>query len=236
MEWTAQHTTAPIMGKDTTSSTPFWQSMQSAVEQLRGRLRDAESFYAVVADSEQFRGSNCPLGMTLAFRVWELTRKDREASEKKLQQTKAKYKPEDWAYLEAENAPICQQDRDESSAYRDAMENYAKKGGRVTQKEMINFKQQRALNVARMLRDTDVLFATPSTAGSPIVRENFEPTIVVYDEAGGLSVPDMVIPLISFDKWEAMVMLGDPQQLETIVPSREANEFVQNASMSALGL
>ena len=61
-------------------------------------------------------------------------------------------------------------------------------------------------------------------------------TGIFCDEAGQVSTSELYVPLTTFTKWEALVLIGDSLQLEPTVTSSAFNEFLQNARLSALAL
>ena len=126
--------------------------------------------------------------------------------------------------------------RNRSSGYSQIVNDYLAKGGRLSKKKRQSFKNLRATMVARVLKETDVLFTNCNNSGSEIVKDVYNPTLIAIDEAGQLTMAAFAVVATSYTNWEAIILFGDPKQLLPFLSSGRANEFRLNAELSVLGL
>ena len=126
--------------------------------------------------------------------------------------------------------------RNPSSEYTKVVNDYIAAGGDLPKSKRQSFKTLRAAMVARVLKDTDVLFTTCNNSGSDVVKDVFQPTVIAIDEAGQLTMAAFAVVVTSYTSWEAIILFGDPKQLLPYLSSGRANEFKENAELSLLGL
>ena len=126
--------------------------------------------------------------------------------------------------------------RNPSSEYTKVVNDYIAAGGDLPKSKRQSFKTLRAAMVARVLRDTDILFTTCNNSGSDVVKDVFQPTVIAIDEAGQLTMAAFAVVVTSYMNWEAIILFGDPKQLLPYSSSGPANEFRKNAELSVLGL
>ena len=126
--------------------------------------------------------------------------------------------------------------RNLSSGYSQIVNDYLAKGGQLSKKKRQSFKELRTTMVARVLKETHVLFTTCNNSGSETVKDVYNPTLIAIDEAGQLTMGAFAIVATSYTTWEAIILFGDPKQLLPFLSSGRANEFRLNAELSVLGL
>ena len=126
--------------------------------------------------------------------------------------------------------------RNPSSQYTKVVNDYIAADGDLPKSKRQSFKTLRAAMVARVLKDTDVLFTTCNNSGSDVVKDVFQPTVIAIDEAGQLTMAAFAVVVTSYTSWEAVILFGDPKQLLPYSSSGRANEFRENAELSVLGL
>ena len=123
-----------------------------------------------------------------------------------------------------------------SSSYLSHLRHYAKQHGALKRDERKKFRQLREDIIERVLKETDILLVTCSTAGSEMVANCFQASIVLMDEAGQATMAAMAVPLSTQTRWKALFAIGDTRQLQSTVLSVQAIEVKANAKMSPLGL
>lgn len=126
--------------------------------------------------------------------------------------------------------------RDKSLEYRQCVDEYTKKEGKVTRQAKLKFINLRKHVVIRVMQETHCLLASCNNAGSESVQLGFDPTFMTIDEAGQLTVAALANVLTSFKNWQATYTLGDPKQLPPFQNSCRANEFWGQGGTSVLTL
>lgn len=67
--------------------------------------------------------------------------------------------------------------------------------------------------IKRVLNETQAVLATCNNAGSFFLSEgDFEPTIIIYEDAVEISVASFCVPLACFDLWQGIFLFGDTYQ------------------------
>ena len=127
---------------------------------------------------------------------------------------------------------------DESRKYKQAVTNYIRKDGKVGKAERTAIENESDRMLGRVLADMNIVFTTASNCGGELLGgpNSFEPTVIVCDEAGHISIPSLCVPLTTFTKWEGLFLFGDVQQLKPSASSGQFNEFVHDAKVSPLAL
>ncbi|KAF6220856.1 hypothetical protein HO133_002536 [Letharia lupina] len=175
--------------------------------------------------------------MTLDYRIWEITDRDRRMAEADYRDTRERLSPDEFHGQLATGA-ISIASFDNSKKYRECMANYQAKRGRITRVERTAFEDESDSMVERVLAETHILFSIASNCGGSLLEgsRSFVPTAIFCDETGHISIPSLCVPLTTFEKWEGLFLFGDIQQLEPTALSGQSNEFFANAKVSPLAL
>ena len=193
-------------------------------------LKDTEKY-------EEMKRSNVPLGMTFDHHAWNITQADEKEAVRRFQEAKANF-PEEEFERQVRDDEISVAIFDESRQYKHAMANYVGKDGKVGNVERTALENESDHIVRRVLADMNIVFATASNCGGELLggANSFEPTVIVCDAAGQISIASLCVPLTTFTKWEGLFLFGDVQQLKPSAFSGQYNEFVHDAKVSPLAL
>ena len=198
---------------------------------------DVNKAYEATQEHDTMKRANVAVGMTLDYRIWEITREDRQKAEADYKEARAKLSSEEFQKLR-DSGKFSVDDYDLSTKYRSCIANYVCKSGKVTKAERTALEDESDAIITRVLAETHILFTTASNCGGTLLEDSrsFVPTLIFCDETGQISIPSLSVPLTTFDKWEALFLFGDIQQLEPTVLSGQFNEFALNAKVSPLAL
>ena len=118
------------------------------------------------------------------------------------------------------------------------MANYVGRDGRVSRADKDTLEAESDRMVKRVFSNMNIVFATASNCGGGLLggEDSFEPTVIVCDEAGQISIASLCVPLTTFTKWEGLILIGDIQQLKPPSFSGQFNEFAADAKVSPLAL
>jgi len=95
----------------------------------------------------------------------------------------------------------------------------------VTRKDKSCFLEEITLLTTHVLREADIIVTTISNAANPILRKDFQPCVIIVDEAGRLT-EGAIWPLFANYGRVPMVFLGDCKQTGPVVrASPAANGF-----------
>ena len=193
--------------------------------------------YQAIQEYDPIKRSNVAAGMTLDYRIWEITDRDRRMAEADYRDTRERLSPDEFHGQLATGA-ISIASFDNSKKYRECMANYQAKRGRITRVERTAFEDESDSMVERVLAETHILFSIASNCGGSLLEgsRSFVPTAIFCDETGHISIPSLCVPLTTFEKWEGLFLFGDIQQLEPTALSGQSNEFFANAKVSPLAL
>lgn len=210
---------------------------QEYATQMFEKYENLNEAYQAIQEYDPVKRSNVAAGMTLDYRIWEITERDRRMAEADYRDTRERMSPAEFDRQVA-TGQISIASFDNSRKYRECMANYQAKGGRITRVERTAFEDESDSMVERVLAETHILFTTASNCGGTLLEgsRSFVPTLIFCDESGQISVPSFCVPLTTFDQWEGLFLFGDVQQLEPTVLSGQFNEFIANARMSPLAL
>ena len=193
--------------------------------------------YQAVQDFEGLKQSNVPIGMTLDYRMWEITREDRRKADADYRHAQQNMSKEEFV-KQTDSGHLSVTNFDRSWQYRASIKNYIDKKGAIDKKERTALEDATDALTIRVLEETHILFSTASNCGGPLLdgSRSFVPTVIFCDEAGQISIPSLCVALTTFDRWEGLFLFGDVQQLEPIMLSGQFNEFAANAKVSPLAL
>ena len=210
---------------------------QGQMKEILERYDTVDKVYQQLQQDPRMKRSNVPAGMTLDYRIWELTEADRAEAVLKYDEARAAMGPEAFA-VEFGAGRTSLDHYDQSAPYRACVANYIAKNGKITKKERLDFEDASDRIITRVLAETSVLFTTCSNAGGKLLEDgkSFKPSVIFCDEAGQVSLASLCVPLTTFTDWEGLFLFGDISQLEPIVLSGSVNEFIQNARLSPLAL
>ena len=201
------------------------------------QYNDYNEAFRAVQDYDGMKRSAVVTGMTLDYRIWELTKQDQEDAEAEYKRVRESMSEEEYQ-TKFTRGEISVAKFDRSKKYRDCIANYIAKDGDVKSKEQVALQDETDAMTERVLKETTFLFSTASNCGGELLEnsESFMPTIIFCDEAGQISIPSLCVPLTTFHKWEGLFLFGDVQQLEPTLLSGQFNEFVANGKVSPLAL
>ena len=85
--------------------------------------------------------------------------------------------------------------------------------------------------------EVDIVFCTNSSSAHGILREHYQPKVLISDEAAVTTLPDAATPMAAFmNTIEGIIMCGDHKQQQPIVASRRSNEFYATLQISLFAL
>lgn len=199
------------------------------MEKITRQLDSVEEAFEQIQKNAARRKPSCPTAMTLDYRIWEIVQRDKLNAGEFYQEILAKTDP-------SEHHTVNIDGFDRSAAYRAAMANYLTKGGHITNAEKKQFEKESDRMYSRVLSETKIPFTTTSNAGGSRVsnQDDFQPTVIICDEAGQVTIPGLAVPLTTFNQWEGLFLFGDIQQLEPTILSSAFNEFSEQAKYSPL--
>ena len=149
-----------------------------------------------------------PTGMTLRYRIAELVHEDGQRVIVAYNQARAHLPDPALAHWDANHSL---DEFDASFGYKQQLAFFEPKQGRLNMSERKTFDKVREKMDLRVIRDTHALFVSCNNAGSKIVVEGFNPTVVYVDESGQAPIPAFCVPLTAFKKWQAVMLYGDPK-------------------------
>ena len=214
-----------------------WASRQDYAEKMLAQYDDINEAYKAIENYDAIKRSKVATGMTLGYRIWEITQADMVQAEKDCQAAQAAMSSAELARQVA-SGEASVTNFDKSHKYKRCMINYMKKGGKVSYAERVALQDEFDYMVKRVLAETHILLTTASNCAGPLLHDNdtFVPTVIFCDEAGQISIPSLCVPLTTFTNWEGLFMFGDIKQLEPTSLSGQFNEFIQNGKVSPLAL
>ena len=210
---------------------------QEYATKMLDQYEDVNQAYKAIQNYDSMKRSNVAAGMTLDYRIWEMSEVDNLDAEAEYKLARAKMTTEAFDKQFA-SGEISVAKFNKSQKYKDCIANYISKGGKVTKAERTALEDESDAMIERVFKDTTFLFSTASNCGGALLEDSrsYVPTVIVCDEAGQISIPSLCVPLTTFDKWEGLFLFGDIQQLEPTALSGRYNEFIANARMSPLAL
>ncbi|CAO1600395.1 MAG: hypothetical protein LQ349_000608 [Xanthoria aureola] len=105
---------------------------------------------------------------------------------------------------------------------------------RVSKKELYKL---RVDHERQVIAEADILVATPETiASQPFQEFGFNPSMVIFEEAGQMLLPAFCQALMAFSSWESVISFGDWKQLRGTLMSRFNTECWRTSEMSHLEL
>ena len=194
---------------------------QGQMEEIMDQYASADDVHKALLRDTRLERSNVPGGMTLDYRIWELTEADRVD-----------------AVRGYEEARMSQDQFDKSAHYRACVAKYIGLNGKINRMERLEFEDASDQIITRVLAETSVLFTTCTNAAGKLLEDgnSFKPSVIFCDEAGQMSFADLCVPLTTFSDWEGLYKFGDTRRLQPTVLSAMSNEFVENAKMSSFSL
>ncbi|KAL8939054.1 MAG: hypothetical protein Q9211_002917 [Gyalolechia sp. 1 TL-2023] len=130
-----------------------------------------------------------------------------------------------------ENTTETAAERNPSKRYADFHADYLEREGRVGAEARKTFWKLRGQMESRVIKSQDVIYTTLNNAYR---AAEFEPDLILIDEAGQASLPALFVPLTQFTSWKAAILAGDWKQLLPTNQSRRFSELGDNATVSAL--
>lgn len=169
-----------------------------------------DKVYAKLQQNYKLRKSDVHVGVTLDFRIWQLTHSDRKAATAIYEIERARLGQKESARKIA-NLEISVDIFDKSALYRRCVANYIDKKGGIPGKTRDQFEAESDRMVSCVLAETNILFTTASNTGGKLIENgaSFKPTVIICDEAGQISAPSLCVPLTSSNKWEGASLIGD---------------------------
>ena len=127
-------------------------------------------------------------------------------------------------------------DFDRSARYSALVKLFIERRGSLPKDQRRDLATERATIAGRVLPKMDLVFMTLNNSGSEWIQDNFDPSVLVIDEAGQAPISLMAVPLTGFRNYKGVIALGDDHQLNPLVLSTGLNEVAQNARQSVMGL
>ncbi|KAL8762226.1 MAG: hypothetical protein Q9184_001743 [Pyrenodesmia sp. 2 TL-2023] len=125
-------------------------------------------------------------------------------------------------------------DRNKSKSYMDWKNHWLKYDGRLDAKGMEHLLSARREMEKRVMAMIDVLVVTLNNAGSDFADLGFNPTVLFVDEAAQASFPGLFVPMITWKSLMAILMFGDPQQLNPPQLAKALSEVLDVGKRSPL--
>ena len=188
-------------------------------------------------DQRKRSGATVVAEADMGYRIFELVKEDERAAQ-------ASYQAEVGAATEfhksdpAGLASFMQQvepaeARNPSALYMRHREYYAHNLGRVSKKHREAFEDLTARMVERVYEDSCLVFTTPHNAVA-VAKAGWEPSVAVNEEAGTLTIADLLVPIMAFPSLIALFGFGDPRQLPPTLQAASFNEMLNSARISML--
>lgn len=210
---------------------------QDHIAEMLKKYDDYNEAFQAIQNYDAMKRSNVPNGMTLDYRIWEVTEMDREQAETEYKAVRDSL-PSDEFQRQLASGQISVARFDKSRTYKEAIANYVAKSGKVNREEAKALENVTDAMIEQVLAETHILFSTASNCGGTLLEESksFVPTAIFCDETGQISIPSLCVPLTTFEKWEGLFLFVDVQQLEPTALSGEYNEFSAKVRVSPLAL
>lgn len=203
----------PLMRNALEKIAADFATRQSQVEELMVQHDNLDKVDQELQRDPRFRRSNVAVGMTLGYRIWEITEADKAAAIIRYTEAREAMGEAEFARLSA-SGQISQDDYDDSAHYRHVIRHYIQYDGKLSKAERLEFTVASDAMTTRVLRETGILFTTCSNAGGKLLEEgdSFKPTVIICDEAGQVGVASLCVPLTTFTSWEGLFLFGDISQ------------------------
>ena len=146
---------------------------------------DLNEAYKVIENYDSIKKPNVANGMTLEYRIWDLSEEDRKQAEADYAAARDAMDFREYErQLASGNFNVRMFDK--SFKYRYCLSNYVAKKGKINGKEKAAPQNEHDTMVERVLADTTFLFTTASNCGGRLLdrSRSFVPTVIAYDEAG----------------------------------------------------
>ena len=234
-EKTAQD--SPLMRNALEKLASDYATRRDQMKELMAEYHTVDKVYQALQRDRRLKRSNVPVGMTLDYRIWELTEADQVEAARQYEEARTNLGSEEFERRLAAGT-ISLRMFDRSAAYRALVARYIQKNGHLSKEDRLQFQNASDDMVTRVLADTSILFTTCINAGGKLLEDghSFKPTVIFCDEAGQVNVASLCVPLTTFHDWEGLYLFGDIRQLRPTVLSVTRNEFIENAQISPLAL
>ena len=104
----------------------------------------------------------------------------------------------------------------------------------ISLEERKAYRQLWVIKMQEVLASIDVLLTTCNNAASELFDQGFQAEVMMFDEAGQLTLQSMSVPLTRFKGYKLVLLFGDWHQLTPYTASGQMNEFYEYARMSVL--
>ena len=206
-------------------------------------LQRHEEFMAFVEDFAQFkcnideakgakikRDPPVPYQCTLGYHIHRLCDDD-------LERATREYNQEYETTPQAERGNLRSiEDRNPSANYMLWYSHALQRQWRLSTEESELYTVAREEMEERVHADIDILTTTLNNARPELAARGFKASVMVVDEAGQASFPALFVAMTSFKDWKAVLLFGDPQQLQPPILARMFTEVLYHSKLTALNL
>ena len=189
------------------------------------------------SDQRKRSGATVVAEAEMGYRIFELVKEDEERAlaeyRAEVADAQARFQADPAAlatFMKNVESPI---DRNPSAMYERHREYYAHNLDRVSKANRKAFEELTAEMVQRVYEDLWLVFTTPQNAVS-VAAEGSDPSVAVNEEAGTLTIADLLVAVMAFPKLIALLGFGDPSQLPPALLASLHNEMVKTADISTL--
>ena len=197
-------------------------------EKYEAQTKSFSQAYELALNAYKARAQDYPVEASMDFNVWKTCKDDFNVAARR-ERNKRLVTPHNITEL-------LTSEETESSAYTKAVQDYIHHEGKLPKGAAKAFMKLRVEQEARNISKASVICTTSSSAGAEILAAKFNPTIIVLDEVGLMTAPDMAVPLMTFKNWIASYHVGDPQQLTPLNTAERFCEVRGIVEKSVLGI
>ena len=210
-----------------------FETGQDVFKRFKAREESFKKAYEHMEQLGEEASSAVPEGMTLRYRIAELVEQDRVAAVAAHAHEQAKHTGMDLVQWDKDHS-VDQYDK--SFEYKRHIQYFKARQGRLDFRERRAFDRIWYAQEIRVIRASDGIFVSLNNSGRKIMKEGFDPSVLIIDEGGQALISTFCIPLTAFKNWQAVLLYGDQKQLEPMNAAFSGNEFVNNAKVSPLSL
>lgn len=199
-----------------------FEEFQSGFEQFDSNVKDVKR--------TRMRQAHVPNQITLGYHIRALFDRDLAAAEKSYdEKLKATHSTKHKDLLTVNK-------RNKSHSYMEWYNYWLRMGGKLDDTASEHWSSARQEMERRVMAEIDILIITLKNAGSVFADLGFNPSVILVDEAGQATHASLFVPMVTFKNYKAILLFGDPQQLEPIVMAKAVSEVVYSSRVSALKL
>ena len=125
------------------------------MEDLMARYDEVDQIYRGLQRDPRFKRSNVPVGMTLNYRIWEITQAGKTEAEVRYQAARKAMGEKEYAGRFAAGE-LSVGEYEKSAHYRAIVMNYIKYQGKLNKTELLAFHDASDEIIIRVLRETDI--------------------------------------------------------------------------------